>query len=113
MLTMRWLMANGGLAEMEKTNIEKANTLYAEIDRNPLFVGTAHKEDRSRMNVCFLSKNEDHAEPFLNLCKEAGCVGIKGHRSVGGFRASIYNAMPKESIDVLVGVMQYLERKNG
>jgi len=103
----------GGLSAIEKSNIEKANALYSEIDRNALFVGTAHKEDRSRMNVCFLSKNEDHVAPFLSLCAEAGCVGIKGHRSVGGFRASIYNAMPKESVNALIDVMKFMETKHG
>lgn len=113
MLTMRWLKANGGISEMEKKNIEKANLLYNEIDRNPLFYGTAESEDRSRMNVCFLAKDEAHQTPFLEMCQEAGCIGVKGHRSVGGFRASIYNAMSREGVQTLVDVMMELERIHG
>ncbi|WP_235298689.1 3-phosphoserine/phosphohydroxythreonine transaminase [Portibacter marinus] len=112
MLTLRWIKNNGGIAAMEKRNIEKANLLYDEIDRNSKFVGTAAKEDRSRMNVCFLVKDESHTEAFLADCAEAGCVGVKGHRSVGGFRASIYNAMPKSGVQTLVEVMKNFEDKN-
>lgn len=110
MLTLRWLKAQGGLAAMEKINIEKANLLYNEIDRNPLFYGTAEKEDRSRMNVCFKLHNEDLMDAFLAKCDEANCVGVKGHRSVGGFRASIYNAMPISGVQTLVDVMQAFEK---
>ncbi|NNF34312.1 MAG: 3-phosphoserine/phosphohydroxythreonine transaminase [Saprospiraceae bacterium] len=113
MLTMRWLKANGGVSAMEKKNIEKANILYNEIDRNPLFYGTADNEDRSRMNVCFLARDEAHEAPFLEMCLEAGCMGVKGHRSVGGFRASIYNAMSMEGVQILVDVMKELERIHG
>ena len=113
MLTMRWVKENGGVGAMEKRNIEKANVLYEEIDRNPLFTGTADREDRSRMNVCFLTKEESHQSPFFEMCTDAGCLGVKGHRSVGGFRASIYNAMSKEGIQTLVEVMKDFERKYG
>ena len=100
MLTLRWIKAQGGVKEMERRAIEKANMLYAEIDRNKLFVGTAAKEDRSRMNICFVMAPEykELEADFLKFATERGLVGIKGHRSGGGFRASGYNAMPKESV---------------
>jgi phosphoserine aminotransferase len=110
--TLRWLKANGGLAAMEKKNIAKAELLYNEIDRNKLFVGTAAKEDRSRMNVCFVM-NPEYQEleaEFLKFASDRGMVGIKGHRSVGGFRASIYNALHIESVQALVGCMQEFEK---
>ncbi len=112
MLTLRWVKANGGVAAMEKINIEKAALLYDEIDRNPFFVGTAAHEDRSRMNVCFLLNDDSLNEAFLADCAEANLIGVKGHRSVGGFRASIYNAMPKAGVQRLVDVMQAFEKKN-
>ncbi|HAB35698.1 MAG TPA: 3-phosphoserine/phosphohydroxythreonine transaminase [Cryomorphaceae bacterium] len=110
LLTLRWMKAQGGLAAMEKHNAEKAALLYAEIDRNSLFYGTAATEDRSDMNACFLLHDEAHSEQFNTLWKEAGIVGINGHRSVGGYRASMYNALPLESVQVLVDVMQHLEK---
>ena len=112
METLRWLKANGGLVEMEKKNIEKANLLYNEIDRNPLFVGTAALEDRSRMNICFVMQPEYAAleADFQKFATERGMVGIKGHRSVGGFRASTYNALPLESVQALVSCMQEFEK---
>ncbi len=113
MLTLRWLKALGGLTAIAKHNEAKAKLLYDEIDANPLFEGTAAKEDRSLMNVTFVAKNSDHETPFLQACKAAGCEGLKGHRSVGGFRASIYNAMPLESVQVLVDVMRDFAQKNG
>jgi phosphoserine aminotransferase len=112
MLTLRWIKKNGGVAAMEKKNIEKASLLYDEIDRNSLFIGTAATEDRSRMNVCFLLKDESLEADFLSDCAAAGCIGVKGHRSVGGFRASIYNAMPKSGVQTLVDVMKSFESKN-
>lgn len=112
MLSLRWLENNGGILEMQKKNEAKAALLYDEIDRNSLFEGTAAKEDRSLMNVCFLAKNEDHTPQFMAKASEAGCVGINGHRSVGGFRASIYNAMPIEGVQRLVDVMQQFEKDN-
>lgn len=113
MLTLEWLKKNGGVESAAMRNKEKANLIYDEIDRNSLFTGTVEKEDRSLMNVTFLLTDMDLEETFANLCKEAGISGIKGHRSVGGYRASIYNAMPKESVQVLVDVMKHLENKFG
>ncbi len=113
LLTLRWLKARGGLDAMANNNTEKATILYNEIDRNGLFKGTVMKEDRSLMNVCFNSMKPEYEKPFLDLCNEAGCVGVKGHRSVGGFRASIYNAMEKDGILVLIDVLKELERKYG
>ncbi|KGO94812.1 3-phosphoserine/phosphohydroxythreonine transaminase [Flavobacterium subsaxonicum] len=109
-LTLQWLKNNGGIAAAEAKNNAKAELLYNEIDRNPLFVGTAKTEDRSKMNVCFLLKDEAHTEQFDKLWKAAGISGLPGHRSVGGYRASIYNAMPIESVQVLVDAMQELEK---
>jgi len=91
---------------IEKENIAKARVLYEEIDRNPLFKPVCAVEDRSHMNVCFVTENPEHEKPFLKLCDEKGIVGIKGHRSVGGFRASIYNALPITSVYVLIDAMQ-------
>ncbi|MCB0665867.1 MAG: 3-phosphoserine/phosphohydroxythreonine transaminase [Saprospiraceae bacterium] len=113
MLTLEWLGEQGGVAAIEERNKEKAAILYKEIDRNPLFTGVAVDEDRSLMNVTFLVKDESMQAPFLEMCKNAGCDGVKGHRSVGGFRASIYNAMPKEGIETLVEVMQQFEKQKG
>ena len=112
MLTMRWLREQGGLEAMAAKNQAKADLLYSEIDSNPLFVGTAAKEDRSLMNVTFVMNRPELEEGFLEAASAAGCVGLKGHRSVGGFRASIYNAMPIEGVQVLVEVMQDFARRN-
>ncbi|HIZ14732.1 MAG TPA: 3-phosphoserine/phosphohydroxythreonine transaminase [Candidatus Tidjanibacter faecipullorum] len=110
--TLKWVKELGGVEEMYKRNKKKAETLYNEIDRNSMFVGTAVKEDRSIMNVCFVMApgHEALESEFLNFAKEKGMVGIKGHRSVGGFRASIYNACPQESVDALVACMQEFEK---
>jgi phosphoserine aminotransferase len=113
MLTMQWVKNQGGLEAMQVRNEDKAAILYDEIDANPLFRGTALREDRSRMNVCFLANTPETETLFAKLAKENGCDGIKGHRSVGGFRASIYNAMEKESVQVLVDLMQEVSRKLG
>lgn len=113
LLTLRWLKANGGPAAMEKRNEKKATLLYDAIDANPLFTGTAQAEDRSRMNVCFVMNNKSQEETFLNYTKENGIVGIKGHRLVGGFRASLYNALPLSSVEVLAQVMKEFAQKNG
>lgn len=110
MLTLQWLKDLGGVDAIEKINQEKADLLYHEIDNNSLFEGTAATEDRSTMNVCFLLKDESKKEAFDKMWNEAGISGIKGYRSVGGYRASIYNAMPIESIQVLVDVMKKLEQ---
>ncbi len=106
MLTLRWLKEQGGIAAIEQRNREKAELLYAEIDRNPLFKGTVAKEDRSRMNVCFIMNNPELEPAFLAFAKEQQIVGIKGHRLVGGFRASLYNALPLSSVQVLVDAMR-------
>jgi phosphoserine aminotransferase len=106
MLTLRWLKAKGGVAAIEKLNDAKAALLYKEIDENPLFTGTANEEDRSKMNVCFVMKDASLEEAFLAHTKELNIVGIKGHRLVGGFRASIYNALPISSVEVLVSAMK-------
>lgn len=111
LLTLRWMKEQGGIAEMERRNKAKAELLYNEIDRNKLFVGTVAKEDRSRMNVCFvMAPGYEHLEAeFAEFAKSKGMVGIKGHRSVGGFRASLYNALPLESVQALVECMQEFE----
>ncbi len=109
--TLKWLKSIGGVEAIDKINEEKANLLYAEIDRNPLFVGTAAKEDRSRMNVPFVMAPgyEDLQDEFLAFSKEKGMVGLKGHRSVGGFRASLYNACSVEDVQALVDCMKEFE----
>ena len=112
-LNLDWIIENGGVDAMEKRNNAKAEMLYTEIDSNPLFEGTTAVEDRSVMNATFLLKDEGHNEKFLSMCDEAGIMGITGHRSVGGFRASMYNAMDIESVQVLVSVMQDLANKLG
>ncbi|GAB6010564.1 3-phosphoserine/phosphohydroxythreonine transaminase [Viscerimonas tarda] len=114
MQTLRWLKAKGGVSAMQKINQEKAGILYQEIDRNPLFRGTCAVEDRSLMNVCFVMTNEykDLEADFQKFSAERGMDGLKGHRSVGGFRASIYNAMPIESVQALIDCMQEFEKKN-
>ena len=109
MLTLEWLKAHGGVEWIEEVNERKAKMLYSEIDRNPLFTGVANKEDRSTMNVTFNLTNTSLLDKFDVLCQEAGISGLKGHRSVGGYRASIYNALPLESVEVLVNVMKNIE----
>lgn len=106
MLTLRWLKAQGGVAAIEKLNDEKAALLYAAIDESPLFTGTVNKEDRSKMNACFVMNDPSQEEAFLKYTKENGIVGIKGHRLVGGFRASLYNALPLSSVEVLVKLIK-------
>jgi phosphoserine aminotransferase len=113
MHTLRWIKEMG-LEAMEIRNKAKADLLYAEIDRNPLFEGTVVKEDRSRMNVNFVTTNKEHEAEFLKLCESKHLSGLKGHRSVGGLRASLYNALPIESVQVLVDTMKEFEAsKNG
>lgn len=111
LLTLQWLKNKGGIAAIEKENEAKAALLYAEIDRNPFFNGVVAKEDRSFMNATFTLSNIDHQETFDTIWKAAGISGINGHRSVGGYRASMYNALPIESVQVLVEAMQELEKK--
>jgi len=112
MLTLEWLKNLGGISAIEKINNQKAQTLYDEIDRNPLFVGFANKEDRSKMNVTFNLADGASQELFDGLWKGAGISGINGHRSVGGYRASIYNAMPLDSVQLLAEIMKEFERKS-
>ena len=109
--TLKWLKGIGGVEAINKINVEKARLLYDEIDRNSLFVGTAAREDRSIMNICFVMApgHEALQDEFLEFAKGKGMVGIKGHRSVGGFRASIYNACPVESVKALIACMQEFE----
>lgn len=113
--TLRWLKALGGVEKMYEINKRKAAILYDEIDANPLFKGTAVKEDRSLMNVCFVMNDgyEELADEFRTFATERGMVGIKGHRLVGGFRASIYNAMPEEGVKALVDVMREFAKIKG
>jgi phosphoserine aminotransferase len=112
MLTLEWLKNNGGVPHIEKVNNQKANLLYAEIDRNSLFKGTTAVEDRSNMNVTFVMHNPELEPAFDKLTKEANLSGLRGHRDVGGYRASLYNALPLESVKVLVEVMQQFEKNN-
>jgi phosphoserine aminotransferase len=111
MLTMEWLKTNGGLEWIEKVNEMKANAFYTELDANPLFYGTVAKEDRSQMNATFLMKDETLEGEFDKILKEAGISGLRGHRSVGGYRASMYNALPLESVKVLTSVMRDMANK--
>ncbi|MDD2770991.1 MAG: 3-phosphoserine/phosphohydroxythreonine transaminase [Bacteroidales bacterium] len=110
--TLKWLKNLGGVEAINKINREKADLLYREIDRNLLFKGTAARKDRSIMNVCFVMSegNESLEAEFLEFAKSRGMAGIKGHRSVGGFRASIYNACPKENVQALISCMQEFEK---
>lgn len=113
MHVLDWLKSIGGVSEMQKINQQKFDLFYGEVDSNPLFVGTAASEDRSPMNACFLLKDAALDEEFLAMTKAAGIVGIKGHRSVGGFRASMYNALPVDSVKVLVEVMKEFGKAKG
>ena len=111
MLTLQWLKDLGGIKAIEKENEKKARLMYSEIDLNPLFKGFAAKEDRSDMNATFTLVNEDLKETFDTMWKEAGISGLNGHRSVGGYRASMYNALSLDSVKALVEVMSELESK--
>lgn len=110
MLTLEWLKNKGGIKAIEKANNQKAELLYQEIDRNPLFNGVSAIEDRSNMNATFTLTNTDLTNKFNTLWKEAGINGLNGHRSVGGYRASMYNALELDSVKILVETMQELER---
>jgi phosphoserine aminotransferase len=112
MLNLNWLKSKGGVAEIEKENIAKANALYKEIDRNTLFKGTCAVEDRSRMNVCFVMENPELEKSFAKFADDNGFEGLNGHRSVGGFRASMYNALPITSVHALIDLMQTFEEKH-
>jgi phosphoserine aminotransferase len=112
-LVLKWLIAHGGLKAIQERNERKAGTLYAEIDRSGFFRGHAEKESRSNMNVTFRLPNEELEKRFVKDATAAGLDGLKGHRSVGGLRASIYNAFPEAGVDALVQFMQEFERRNG
>ena len=112
-LTMKWLKSQGGLAGIKQINERKAGKLYAEIDRTGFYRGTAQKDSRSLMNVTFRLPSEDLEKAFEKEATEAGLDGLKGHRAVGGLRASIYNAFPEEGVDTLVEFMREFEKKKG
>ena len=112
MLVLRWIDALGGVEEMEKINVRKAQKLYDYLDNSTLFKGTVEKEDRSLMNVPFVTGNADIDAKFIKEATDKGFVNLKGHRSVGGMRASIYNAMPEEGVDALIDFMAKLEKEN-
>jgi len=115
LITLRWLKNMGGLKIMQEKNETKAKLLYDEIDRNPLFVGTVAKEDRSVMNICFIMNDgfKELEDEFSKFCSARGMVGFKGHRSVGGFRCSTYNALPIESVQAMVDAMKEFEKLKG
>jgi phosphoserine aminotransferase len=114
MLTLRWLKSQGGVAALEKINNQKAQLVYNAIDSLPVFKGTViAKEDRSIMNACFVMDNPELEKEFLTLCKQNNMVGIKGHRSVGGFRVSLYNALPLQSVQLLTDLMKDFAKKKG
>jgi phosphoserine aminotransferase len=111
MLTMEWLIANGGLSWIEDLNNRKAALLYSEIDRNSMFKGTTAVEDRSKMNITFIMEKPELEPEFDKMWKDANLSGLRGHRDVGGYRASLYNALPLESVEVLVETMKSFESK--
>jgi phosphoserine aminotransferase len=114
MLTLRWLKNLGGVDAIEKINNQKAQLLYNTIDSLPVYKGAViNKEDRSIMNACFVLENADLEKEFLTLCKQNNIVGVKGHRSVGGFRTSLYNALPLESVQLLTDLMKEFANKKG
>ncbi len=112
-LVVKWLLKEGGLAAIDARNARKADKIYAEIDRTGYYRGHAHKDSRSRMNVTFRLPSEELEKKFAKETTAAGLDGLKGHRSVGGIRASIYNAFPEAGVDALVAFMKEFERKNG
>lgn len=107
MLTLRWLKKLGGVAAIEKVNLMKSALLYDTIDALPVFKPVVAKEDRSHMNAVFVMEDPEKEKLFLDLCKKEGMVGVKGHRSVGGFRVSLYNALPLESVKALTDLMRH------
>ena len=113
MLTLRWLKKIGGVAEAEKRNNAKAKLFYDTLDKLPMFKGTVNKEDRSKMNACFVAKDENTEKEFLALCEKEKMIGVKGHRTVGGFRVSMYNALPLESVKAFTDLMKHFGEKKG
>ncbi|MFT4018757.1 MAG: 3-phosphoserine/phosphohydroxythreonine transaminase, partial [Agriterribacter sp.] len=112
MLTLRWLKEQGGVPAIEKINDQKAELLYKTLDSLPVFKPTVNKEDRSKMNVVFVMDDPGQEKAFLELCKKEGMVGVKGHRSVGGFRVSLYNALPLSSVQALTELMNHFALKH-
>jgi phosphoserine aminotransferase len=112
MLTLRWLKQQGGVAAIEAVNRQKASLLYDTLDTLPIFRPTVDPADRSHMNAVFVMEDEALEKAFLNLCKSEGMVGIKGHRCVGGFRVSMYNALPLESVRTLTDLMKHFAQKH-
>jgi len=113
MLTLRWLKSQGGVTAIEKINNAKAKLFYDALDSLPVFKGTVAKEDRSKMNACFVMEDDKLEKSFLDLCKQENMIGVKGHRLVGGFRVSMYNALPLESVKALTDLMKYFAEKKG
>ena len=111
MLTLRWLKSQGGVTAIEKINNAKAKLFYDALDSLPVFKGTVAKEDRSKMNACFVMEDDKLEKSFLDLCKQENMIGVKGHRLVGGFRVSMYNALPLESVKALTDLMKYFAEK--
>jgi phosphoserine aminotransferase len=110
MLTLRWLKNNGGISFAEKRNEAKAKLLYETLDNSSIYRGTVAKEDRSKMNAVFVVENPETEKEFLALCEKEGVVGVKGHRTTGGFRISMYNAMSYEGVKTLTDLMKYFEQ---
>ena len=113
LLTLRWLRDGGGVTAIETLNEKKASLFYDTLDRLPVFTGTVSKEDRSKMNAVFVMQDQQLEKEFLDLCRKEGMVGVKGHRSVGGFRVSMYNALPLESVQALTDLMNHFATKKG
>ena len=113
LLTLRWLKQQGGVAGIEEVNNEKASLLYRNLDELAIFTPTVAREDRSKMNVVFIMKDKQLEAEFLKMCKEEGMIGVKGHRSVGGFRISLYNALPIESVKAVTNLMRYFAERKG
>jgi phosphoserine aminotransferase len=113
MLTLRWLKKLGGVAAIEKLNNQKAELFYATLDALPLFKGTVAKEDRSKMNACFVAEEGNVEKEFSVMCEKEGMIGVKGHRTTGGFRISMYNALPLESVQALTDLMKYFAKTKG
>jgi phosphoserine aminotransferase len=113
MLTMRWIVEQGGLYEMDRRSREKSDLLYSSIDQNPLFITKVAREDRSRMNAVFFLADPQLEPSFLELCRKEGMVGVKGYRTIGGIRVSMYNALPLSSVQAFCELMKYFAEKNG
>jgi phosphoserine aminotransferase len=113
MLTLRWIIQNGGLAEMGKRSLQKSSLLYNTIDALPIFNAPVVKEDRSEMNAIFFLNDSRLEEPFLNLCKQEGMIGVKGYRTIGGVRVSMYNALPLDSVQIFCDLMHSFAQRNG